>query len=415
MSQAQFTIPLIVVIPGQLIASALWNNEFQNISTNLNPSGVGGYSDTDTQMQIQTAPYPGSVTSHATSLGGEIERIRFQISAIMGSTTPDFWYAKPPIDLTTLSNGTTPIGGVIDYPSATPPSASYLLANGQAIGRVAYATLFALIGTTFGAGDASTTFNIPNYTDLMSITAGNLYALGATGGAVSQAIGTANLPASPLTVNISDPGHTHSISDPSHSHGVTDPQHLHKIGNNSGGGAGVPLVSINATGGGSLGSAQNTSSASTGISVNSASTGITGANSNTTGITASTPNMGSGTALADIASLSWHVQTDQGAMKIFDDGILEATLLPNRWVFVRWVQNKHGRLQKKLIKDLNAIEQMILGLKLPGWITSSELAHTDFHKLLEKFGARAREIEGEFQFFVKPILKAGDLHKRTVV
>lgn len=97
---------------------------------------------------------------------------------------------------------------------------------------------------------------------------------------------------------------------------------------------------------------------------------------------------------------------------IFNDGILEATLLPNQWVFVRWVQNKHGRLQKKLIKDLNAIEKLCLGLKLPGWMTSSELSHTDFHKLLEKFGARAREIEGNFQYFVKPIINKGDLHVR---
>ena len=53
-------------------------------------------------------------------------------------------------------------------------------------------------------------------------------------------------------------------------------------------------------------------------------------------------------------------------MKIFDDGILEATLYPNKWVFCRWVQNKHGRLQKKLIKDLNLIEEFIFKSKLVG-------------------------------------------------
>ena len=79
MSQAQFTIPLITVIPGQLITvSTLKLNEFLNLQTNLNPSGLGGgYSDTDTQMQIQTAPYPGSVGfSHASSTAGEMERLR---------------------------------------------------------------------------------------------------------------------------------------------------------------------------------------------------------------------------------------------------------------------------------------------------------------------------------------------------
>ena len=285
---AQFTTPLVTVIPGQLIASALWNNEWQNLNTNFVPAGMDSYSDTDGQMQIQTAPYPGSVTSHASNLGGEIERIRYQISAILGATTPAFWYAKPPTDLTTLSVAMIPIGGVIDYPSATPPSANYLLANGQAIGRAAYASLFALIGTTFGSGDGSTTFNIPNYTDKMSIAAGNLYALAATGGAVSQAIGTTNLPASPLTVNISDPGHTHTITDPNHSHGVTDPTHSHTEVAWAGiSGSGVSKVNQNTQGSGSNATtspAQATLAASTGLTVNSASTGRTGANSNTTGI-----------------------------------------------------------------------------------------------------------------------------------
>ena len=101
--------------------------------------------------------------------------------------------------------------------------------------------------------------------------------------------------------------------------------------------------------------------------------------------------------------------------KIFDDGILEATLYPNRWVFCRWVDNKHGRLQKRLIRDLNAIEKMILDSKWYGWFTDSELAHKDFHKLLVKFGCLPREIDGNFQRFIKPLLKQSDLHKKVVV
>lgn len=99
-------------------------------------------------------------------------------------------------------------------------------------------------------------------------------------------------------------------------------------------------------------------------------------------------------------------------MKIFDDGILEATLYPNKWVFCRWIQNRHGRLQKKLIKDLNLIEIFIFKSKLIGWFTDSELVHTDFHKLLTKFGAMPREIIGGYQRFLKPILSEGDIHVR---
>lgn len=53
-----------------------------------------------------------------------------------------------------------PIGSVGLWLTSTPPT-NWLLMNGQAVSRTTYATLFALWGTTFGVGDGSTTFNIP--------------------------------------------------------------------------------------------------------------------------------------------------------------------------------------------------------------------------------------------------------------
>jgi hypothetical protein len=98
--------------------------------------------------------------------------------------------------------------------------------------------------------------------------------------------------------------------------------------------------------------------------------------------------------------------------KIFDDGILEVILYPSKWVFVRWIQNKHGRLQKTLIKDLMETEQKIWANKWHGWFTLSEEHHKDFHKLLTKFGAVPREVKDGMQWFIKPLLKEGDLHVR---
>lgn len=300
MSQAQFTIPLITVIPGQLITAALWNNEFTNLQTNLNPSGIGGYSDTDTQMQIQTAPYPGSVTSHATSSAGELERIRYQISAILGATTPAYWYAAPPTNLTSLANIVMPLGAVIDYHSATPPNANFLLANGQAIGRSAYAslnTLYSGASYPFGTGDGSTTFNLPNFTDRMPIAAGNLYSVGGTGGATTHTLTASEIPSAGLGVSITDPGHTHSITDPTHSHGITDPTHTHgeKCSTASSGSGGTHVSQlIQNVGISTVNSSDSTQSASTGVTVNSGSTGITGANSNSTGITAALTGAGGG-------------------------------------------------------------------------------------------------------------------------
>ena len=54
-----------------------------------------------------------------------------------------------------------PPGTIIHYAGRTVPS-GYLICNGAKVSRTDYAALFAAIGTTYGAGDGSTTFNLPN-------------------------------------------------------------------------------------------------------------------------------------------------------------------------------------------------------------------------------------------------------------
>lgn len=55
-----------------------------------------------------------------------------------------------------------PIGGICMWGTASAPT-NYLICNNTAVSRTTYATLFALIGTTFGVGDGSTTFNLPGF------------------------------------------------------------------------------------------------------------------------------------------------------------------------------------------------------------------------------------------------------------
>jgi len=66
-----------------------------------------------------------------------------QIAAIPGASDP------------------TPAGTIIYSARSTAPT-GYLKANGAAVSRTTYATLFAAIGTTYGAGNGSTTFNLPD-------------------------------------------------------------------------------------------------------------------------------------------------------------------------------------------------------------------------------------------------------------
>lgn len=68
-------------------------------------------------------------------------------------------------DTSRIAGGTlyadAPIGAILAFGGATAP-AGWMICNGAAVSRTTYAALFAAIGTAFGAGDGSTTFNIPD-------------------------------------------------------------------------------------------------------------------------------------------------------------------------------------------------------------------------------------------------------------
>lgn len=74
-----------------------------------------------------------------------------------------------------------PVGSIIPYGSSVVPE-TYLLCNGQAVSRTDYPELFAIIGTSFGSGDGSTTFNVPDYRDKFVLGAGGDVDLAETGG-----------------------------------------------------------------------------------------------------------------------------------------------------------------------------------------------------------------------------------------
>lgn len=96
----------------------------------------------------------------------------------------------------------TPTGGVIMFGGATAP-AGFLLCDGAERSRRTYAALFQAIGTSFGVGDSSNTFNVPNLIGRFPY-----------GGQLGQLGGVADtvLPAHThsAVVNIADPGHAHN-------------------------------------------------------------------------------------------------------------------------------------------------------------------------------------------------------------
>jgi microcystin-dependent protein len=129
---------------------------------------------------------------------------------------------------------TVPLGALIPFTGDASPNSNFILPAGQAISRTTYATYFALVGTRFGSGDGSTTFNIPDLrgrapfggdamggsaANRITVAGGNFdgTVIGGTGGAQNKTIAQGNLPNVNFTVSgitLSDPGHSHSYSGP---------------------------------------------------------------------------------------------------------------------------------------------------------------------------------------------------------
>jgi microcystin-dependent protein len=108
---------------------------------------------------------------------------------------------------TTAANG-NPTGTILMWSTATAPS-GYVLCDGSAISRTTYAALFAVIATTFGAGDGSTTFNVPNYQGNVPLGSNPSYALASIGGSADAIVVTHTHTA---TSTVTDPGHSHTYT-----------------------------------------------------------------------------------------------------------------------------------------------------------------------------------------------------------
>lgn len=122
--------------------------------------GIAWGNDRDTGF------YTPAVGTVAITINGS-QVIRFNANGSIGiGTTNDRGTAGQV--LTTAGTGgsvswanPTPTGSVIAFAGQTAPS-GWLLCRGQAVSRTTYADLFAIIGTTYGVGDNSTTFNLPD-------------------------------------------------------------------------------------------------------------------------------------------------------------------------------------------------------------------------------------------------------------
>ena len=153
-------------VTGDILTATDYNNEHQNHITNNDPSAINDDSPTVAQMKVTVDPGESGTESLATTLQGEIERLRFAIVDLKGTS---FWYQTPTKTLAQmlpLSGGT--VTGTITMSSATiAMQANKItgLANGTAatdaaaFGQIYYGFQAPVQATTAtGASGTSSTF-----------------------------------------------------------------------------------------------------------------------------------------------------------------------------------------------------------------------------------------------------------------
>src|SRR5690606_2898960 len=168
---------------------------------------------------VRSAP----LAQHVQDLNDRIDADRLRITsleeAIVGEekladgavTTPKI--AEGAVTPAKIAEGFYPPTGAIVAYGGTDAPTGWLFCHGQEVSRTTYARLFAVIGTTYGAGDGSTTFNLPDLRQrfpLGKAASGTGSTLGATGGRIDH------------THNV--PPHQHGLA--SHTHSMT---HTHQV------------------------------------------------------------------------------------------------------------------------------------------------------------------------------------------
>lgn len=120
--------------------------------------------------------------------------------------------------------------------------AGYLNCDGSVVSRSTYSALFAVISTTFGSGDGSSTFGLPNFQNRMAIGKSGTYALGSTGGATTDSFTpTGSISGSTGGTALTEaqlPSHSHSATSTSSSSSSTSNGTIQRASGTGGGSGG---------------------------------------------------------------------------------------------------------------------------------------------------------------------------------
>ena len=150
-------------------------------------------------------PTSRTISTTAPLAGGGALTNNLTLSIPAATATANGYLAST--DWARFNSNATPSGVIMQYAGSSAPS-GYLLCQGQAVSRTTYATLFTAIGTNYGVGDGSTTFNVPDLRTRVPVgySSGDadFGTLNRKGGAKTHTLASNEIPA-----------HVHNIDPPS--------------------------------------------------------------------------------------------------------------------------------------------------------------------------------------------------------
>ncbi len=121
-------------VTGQTVQAAQVNTPFDDVQSMLS----------QVLLRSGVAPMTGNLNMNGFSISGLLDGSADNDAATVAQT-----------------KRAVPIGAIVSFAGTSSP-AGWMLCYGQAVSRSTYSSLFAAIGTSFGAGDGSTTFNLPD-------------------------------------------------------------------------------------------------------------------------------------------------------------------------------------------------------------------------------------------------------------
>jgi microcystin-dependent protein len=182
------------------IASLMNLEDLQNVATSVNSDGdVLAYDAATAVWQPYTVPLGNIISLVGIDVDGKL--VKSGSSGDSGDGA--------------AGGASIPIGGGLVWPGAeTTIPDGFVRQDGRELSRTVYASLFGIIGTTYGAGNGTTTFNIPNTSGRAVVgqktsDGGRFSTLGAVHGSETVSLSLDQMPR-----------HTHSYHDPGHHHGM---------------------------------------------------------------------------------------------------------------------------------------------------------------------------------------------------